>query len=58
MGAAFLAGLGTGLWASHEEVAETWRLERRFEPGERDEHGYRRWRSAVQRSKGWAALVD
>ena len=58
LGAAFLAGLGTGVWSSQDEVAQTWRLERRFEPGERDEHGYRRWRSAVQRSKGWAALVD
>ncbi len=58
LGAAFLAGLGTGLWSSQDEVAQTWRLDRRFEPGGRDEHGYRRWRSAVQRSKGWAELVD
>ncbi len=58
MGAAFLAGLGTGVWSSQEELAETWQLDRRFEPGERDEAGYRRWRAAVARSKGWAALVD
>lgn len=58
MGAAFLAGLGTGLWSSQEELAATWRLERRFSPGARDENGYRRWRAAVARSKGWAALVD
>jgi glycerol kinase len=58
LGAAFLAGLGTGVWSSQSELAATWRLERRFEPGERDEHGYRRWRAAVARSKGWAALVD
>ena len=58
LGAAFLAGLGTGVWSSQAELAQTWRLGRRFEPGERDENGYRRWRAAVARSKGWAALVD
>jgi glycerol kinase len=58
LGAAMLAGLGTGLWSSLDELSQAWRLERRFSPGERDEQGYRRWRSAVSRSKGWAALVD
>jgi glycerol kinase len=58
LGAAFLAGLGCGMWSSTDELAATWRLDRRFEPGSRDEHGYRRWRAAVARSKGWAALAD
>ena len=58
LGAAFLAGLGVGVWSSQDELAATWRLERRFEPGDRDEDAYRRWRAAVARSKGWAALVD
>jgi glycerol kinase len=58
LGAAFLAGLGSGVWSSTDELADTWRLDRRFEPGSRDEDGYRRWRAAVARSKGWAALVD
>jgi glycerol kinase len=57
LGAAFLAGLGTGVWNSTDELARTWRLERRFEPGTRDEVAHRRWRSAVERSKGWAAEV-
>ncbi len=56
MGAAFLAGLGVGLWSSQEELAATWQLDRRFEPGQRDERGYRRWRAAVARCKGWADL--
>jgi glycerol kinase len=56
LGAAFLAGLATGVWASTDELAETWRLDRRFDPGERDEAAYRRWQEAVQRSKGWARL--
>jgi glycerol kinase len=55
LGAAFLAGLGTGVWSSTDELARTWRLERRFDPGSRDEAAHRRWRSAVERSKGWAA---
>lgn len=54
LGAAFLAGLGTGVWASPAEIAATWRLDRRFEPGTRDDAGYARWRRAVERSKGWA----
>ena len=57
LGAAFLAGLGTGVWASTDELAQTWRLDRRFEPSGRDEVAHRRWRSAVERSKGWAAEV-
>ena len=56
LGAAFLAGLGAGVWSSHDELATTWRLDRRFEPGRRDEDAYRRWRAAVGRSKGWAQL--
>jgi glycerol kinase len=54
LGAAFLAGLGTGVWSSLDEVAATWRLDRRFEPGARDDAAYARWRRAVQRSSGWA----
>ncbi len=54
LGAAFLAGLGTGLWASTDELRATWALDRRFEPSaEPDEAAYERWRSAVERSKGW-----
>ncbi|MEZ4364935.1 MAG: glycerol kinase GlpK [Kofleriaceae bacterium] len=33
LGAAFLAGLGAGVWASKDEVRATWREERRFVPG-------------------------
>ena len=56
LGAAFLAGLGTGVWASVDELRDTWQLDRRFEPGPRDDAGHRRWRAAVERSKGWADL--
>ncbi|MEV4219691.1 glycerol kinase GlpK [Nonomuraea sp. NPDC049725] len=47
LGAAFLAGLGAGVWGSADELRETWRLERRFEPGARDDAAYDRWRAAV-----------
>src|SRR6266567_4433705 len=52
LGAAFLAGLGTGIWSSPAELTATWRLDRRFVPGARDESGYSRWRKAVERTKG------
>jgi glycerol kinase len=54
LGAAFLAGLATGVWSSPDELAATWRLDRRFEPGRRDEAAYARWRSAVRCTKDWA----
>ncbi len=56
LGAAFLAGLGTGVWASTDELALTWRMDRRFEPtGDEAARAssYRRWRRAVERAKGW-----
>jgi glycerol kinase len=54
LGAAFLAGLATGVWSSPAELAVTWRLDRRFSPRPRDESAYARWREAVQRSRSWA----
>ncbi len=54
LGAAFLAGLATGVWSSHAELAAIWKLDRRFSPGERDDASHQRWRSAVEHTKGWA----
>ncbi|MDP3713698.1 MAG: glycerol kinase GlpK [Mycobacteriales bacterium] len=56
LGAAFLAGLGAGVWSSRDELAATWRLDRRFEPvpGARDDGGHARWLRAVERSRGWS----
>jgi glycerol kinase len=57
LGAAYLAGLGAGVYASPEALASNWRLERRFEPKlaapERDAR-YGEWKDAVSRvlSKG------
>jgi glycerol kinase len=54
LGAAFLAGLGTGVWSTRDELATTWQLDRRFEPAARDETGHARWRRAVERTKDWS----
>ncbi|MER7356441.1 FGGY family carbohydrate kinase [Nonomuraea dietziae] len=51
LGAAFLAGLGSGLWSSTEQLRKTWQLDRRFEPGARDDAAYERWQGAVRRSR-------
>jgi glycerol kinase len=56
LGAAFLAGLATGVWSSQDELRATWRLDRRFPPaaaGVRDDGRHARWRAAVERAKGW-----
>jgi glycerol kinase len=57
LGAAFLAGLGTGVWGSTDDLRETWALDRRFEPAadrSAADAAHARWRDAVERSKGWA----
>jgi glycerol kinase len=57
LGAAYLAGVGSGYW-SVDEVDEMWREAARYEPrmdaAER-ERLLERWRGAVALSRGWAA---
>ena len=61
LGAAFLAGIGAGVWSGTDELADVWELDRRFEP-RMPIHERRRlieaWRAAVDRSKGWAHVVE
>jgi glycerol kinase len=57
-GAAALAGLGCGFWASQEELTSLWHLDRLFEPRMNaaeasDRRG--RWNQALERSRRWAA---
>jgi len=56
LGAAYLAGVGAGLWQP-EDLGARWRLGRRFTPtvsaAARDA-GYRGWRRAVERARVWA----
>ena len=56
LGAAYLAGLAVGYWASEEDVAGNWQVDRTFEPQRSvfEVSGYRgRWNEAVERSRGW-----
>jgi glycerol kinase len=56
LGAAYLAGLTTGVWQGTEEIARQWRAERVFGPSiSRDEAQSRmaQWKRAVVRSRGW-----
>jgi glycerol kinase len=56
LGAAYLAGLAVGFWASPAEIAGQWRVDRRFEPAMARADADRlreRWREAVSRSKSW-----
>jgi glycerol kinase len=56
LGAAYLAGLGTGYWKSPDELSTQWQAERVFEPKMprgRVEELLGTWRRAVERSKNW-----
>jgi glycerol kinase len=58
LGAAYLAGLAVGFWASGEEIATQWRTARRFEPAmpaTRVRALRQRWAEALGRAKGWKA---
>jgi len=56
LGAAYMAGLAVGLWPNLEALRHNWVTERTFEPSWDEAHraqGYRGWKRAVERSKGW-----
>jgi glycerol kinase len=57
LGAAYAAGLATGVWSSIDDVRANWREDVRWEPrmdAAEVERRYARWRQAVERSLGWA----
>jgi glycerol kinase len=56
LGAAFLAGITSGMWSGTRETAALWRSARRFVPSmpeSQRELRYAEWRRAVERSRGW-----
>ena len=56
LGAAYLAGLGAGLWRSLDDIERRWVLERRFEPRVDEATRaarYDGWRRAVERARAW-----
>jgi glycerol kinase len=56
LGAAYAAGLATGLWNSQEDLRENWAEDKRWEPKmdaeKRDEY-YKYWKKAVTRTFDW-----
>ncbi|MDF1603033.1 glycerol kinase [Nocardioides sp. YIM 152315] len=57
LGAAFLAGLGVGLWSSTDDLRHTWTLDRRFDPASdrtEPDAAHARWTRAVTLAQGWA----
>jgi glycerol kinase len=53
LGAAYLAGLATGVWCSREELSAQWRVERRFLPTmarDRAEALMAQWERAVRQT--------
>ena len=57
LGAAYLAGMATGVWKGRGAIAGHWKVDRRFEPrmsGDEAAAIRARWNDAVRRSQGWA----
>ncbi len=53
LGAAFLAGLGVGLWSSPEQIRKSWKAEKIFKPkmaAETRAQHLQKWRDAVKRA--------
>ncbi|OYV33851.1 MAG: glycerol kinase, partial [Thiomonas sp. 20-64-5] len=57
LGAAYLAGLGAGLWPDAATLSALWQEQHRFEPRMRADAREQRmasWARAVQRARDWA----
>lgn len=57
LGAAYLAGLATGVWQDQAEIAKQWAVGQSFEPNldaQQVADKMKRWSRAVELSKGWA----
>jgi len=56
LGAAYLAGLATGVWKNRDELQRAWRVDRVFEPQmstEQAAYRRKRWAEALRRAKDW-----
>jgi glycerol kinase len=55
MGAAFFAGLQSGLWRDVSELKQIWAVDHVFEPIQSDQWALKKtfWKKAVDRSKSW-----
>jgi glycerol kinase len=61
LGAAYAAGLATGLWSEEAELRENWVEDKRWDPqmdaGKRDEY-FKYWKKAVTKSFDWFDAED
>lgn len=59
LGAAYAAGLATGVWASTGDLQANWHEDKRWEPTwseEQRDAGYAGWRKAVERTLDWVEV--
>jgi glycerol kinase len=57
LGAAYLAGLATGVWENTEELSALWAAAETYEPSmqmEQRDRLYNKWKRAVERARDWA----
>ena len=53
LGAAYAAGLASGLWSDLEQLRRNWKVDRRWDPAwssDRRESAYQGWKRAVERT--------
>ncbi len=58
LGAAYLAGLATGVWQSTADVSSNWQLDAEFTPAVDQssmDQRYSDWKRAVERSRNWTS---
>ena len=56
LGAAYLAGLATGVWSSLDDIRRQWTLDKLYEPAMEEEKRQKLvdgWHKAVRRAKDW-----
>ena len=56
LGAAYLAGLAVGFWKDQQQIATNYKIKKKFIPrmsSKQRESLYRKWKMAVERSRGW-----
>ncbi len=56
LGAAYAAGLATGVWQTKDQLRSQWKVDRTWEPawtGRQRKLGYSAWKKAVERTFGW-----
>lgn len=54
LGAAFLAGIGSGIWSTRAELKSIFELDKTFTPEAFDQWQYVNWKRAINISRGWA----